>query len=41
MKKLVCHCGAVEAAINVSNKLEKSLDVIAQFAKKRSDYVYG
>ena len=23
MKKLTCHCGEVEAEINVSNKLEK------------------
>ena len=33
MKKIKCHCGAVEAEVNIT-KLEK-LDVIAQFAKER------
>ena len=34
MKKIKCHCGAVEAEVNIT-KLEKKLDVIAQFAKER------
>ena len=35
MKKLSCHCGKVEAEINISNNFEKFLDVIAQYVKEK------
>ena len=40
MKKLICHCGAIEAEINIES-FEKLLDAIAQFVKERSNHVYG
>ena len=35
MKKLKCHCGLVEAEINIDN-FGKILDVIAQFVNVRA-----
>ena len=35
MKKLTCHCGSVEAEININGDLEKMLNVIVQFANVR------
>ena len=35
MKKLNCHCGSVEAEINISNKLEKLSGAIALFVKEK------
>ena len=41
MKKLKCHCGKIEAEINIK-KIEKTIEaVIAPFAKERSYNVYG
>ena len=34
-KKLTCHCGDVEAEINITQDLEKLIDAIAQFAKEK------
>ena len=35
MKKLTCHCGAVEAEINVSDKLEKVLRCNCSICKRK------
>ena len=35
MKKLTCHCGAVEAEINISNKLEKVLRCNCSICKRK------
>ena len=35
MKKLTCHCGAVEAEINISNKLEKILRCNCSICKRK------
>ena len=35
MKKLTCHCGAIEAEINVSNKLEKVLRCNCSICKRK------
>ena len=35
MKKLRCHCGAVEAEINVSNNLEKILRCNCSICKRK------
>ena len=34
MKKLKCHCGLIEAEINI-DKIDKFCDVIAQYVKGR------
>ena len=36
MKLLKCHCGAVEAEINVSENLKKFCAAIAHYAKERA-----
>ena len=35
MKRLNCHCGAIEAEIKITDKLEKFLGAIAPFAKEK------
>ena len=35
MKKLTCHCGAIEARVSISDRLETFLDAIAQFVKEK------
>ena len=40
MKKLICHCGAIEAEINLDGDLAK-VNAIVLFAKKRSNHVDG
>ena len=35
MKKLICHCGAVEAEINIDNKLEKILKCNCSICKRK------
>ena len=35
MKKLTCHCDAVEAEINISGDLEKLLSAIVLFVKEK------
>ena len=34
-EKTNCHCGAIEAEINITDKLEKFLGAIAPFAKEK------
>ena len=42
MKKLKCHCGAIEAQINIQGNLEKFLHVqLLTLQKKRRSNVYG
>ena len=42
MKKLTCHCGAVEAEINISGDLEKVVKCNCSICKrKRCSDVYG
>ena len=35
MKKLICHCGAIEAEINVINKLEKVIRCNCSICKRK------
>ena len=35
MKKLVCHCGAVEAEINLDGDLSKVINVIVLYVKEK------
>ena len=35
MKKLICHCGEVEAEINLDGDLAKVLNVIVLFVKEK------
>ena len=35
MKILKCHCGAIEAEINIPDNLEKFYDVIVHFVKEK------
>ena len=35
MKKLTCHCGAIEAEINVSDKLDKTLRCNCSICKRK------
>ena len=35
MKKLVCHCGAVEAEINLDGDLAKVINAIVLFVKEK------
>ena len=41
MKKLNCHCRAVEAEINISDKLEKPKMQLFNLQEKRINHVYG
>ena len=42
MKKLICHCGAVEAEINIPEKLEKVIRCNCSICKRKGGhYVYG
>ena len=36
MKKLTCHCGEVEAEVNLPEKLEKVLRCNVQFVKEKA-----
>ena len=39
MKKLICHCGSVEATINVPNNLEKILKCNCSICKRKGAFM--
>ena len=40
MKKLTCHCGAVEAEVNVPDKFEKVLRCNCSVCKRKGPFFY-